>query len=113
MEQDLLRQLADKDQSIEKIRTEVDKQAANYRSENFDLLKSKQKLEIDLNGAKLDLDNCQQAHSAESKRLQEEVRVTKARLTTTQETLAAYRQECLNLSEVRFSPHPHVFRIKV
>ena len=111
-EQDLLRQLGEKDRSLENVRNEHDKQIANFRAENFDLLKLRQKLEIDASGLKLELDNCKQIHSADNKRLEEEIRGLKSRLSSTQDSLGGCRQECLNLAEVwNFKCLSHTLKI--
>jgi len=112
-EQDLLRQLGEKDRSLENVRNEHDKQIANFRAENFDLLKLRQKLEIDASGLKLELDNCKQIHSADNKRLEEEIRGLKSRLSSTQDSLGGCRQECLNLAEVKASLEREVNHLRV
>merc|ERR1712029_766913 len=113
VEHDLLRQLADKEQSIEKSRAELEKVTSSYRAENCDLVKLKQKLEVELSGVRLDLENSHRVHSAESNRLQEEIRNIKSGLTSNQETLAACRQECLNLSEIKATLEREVNHLRV
>ena len=96
----MIRQLSEKDKAMDSVRTEHDKQVANFRAENFDLLKLRQKLELDTRGLKLDLENCRQVQAAESKRAEEEARSLKSRLATAQDALATCRKECLSLAEV-------------
>ena len=113
VEQDLLRQLQEKDKSIASLSSENGHQMSVLRNELLEALKTRQKLELDLNGLRIEGENARQVQLSETKQLEEENRSLKSRLATTQDALASNRQECLNLAECKAALERQVNHLKM
>ena len=99
VEMELRRQIADRDKILDTIRQDAEQRAGQLQLEMVGLKASKQQLEQDLGGLRVELEHSEHELAAERSRSGAELKSIRARLSKAEDMLISSRKESLELAE--------------